>query len=277
MLADGRLDLALVVIDEDAPWLGNTVRGGMQIAGLSHIDVVARRLPHFKTGRIGAGEFDAVAVIPAQDKRVLRVETLILGNRCAGRSATIDLMSVLAQRFPDFVRHNKETANTTGLPLAPAARGFFEHEGPELADEYVPWLVDVMPPTNWAYVVMAVSVLFNVMGLGHRFRLWRIDAARVNLEAELATLFGSTTTLGDIARANPEEEAIARTQRPRVVEIVRELEALAARSRRYSLSVLVPMGQEMAYRYQEGVIYETLAVLRDFLRRAGVSRAPSLP
>jgi hypothetical protein len=32
--------------------------------------------------------------------------------------------------------------------------------------------------------------------------------------------------------------------------------------------MLVPMGQEMAYRYQEGVIYETLAVLRDFRRRA---------
>jgi hypothetical protein len=32
--------------------------------------------------------------------------------------------------------------------------------------------------------------------------------------------------------------------------------------------MLVPMGQEMAYRYQEGVIYETLAVLRDFSKRA---------
>ena len=42
----------------------------------------------------------------------------------------------------------------------------------------------------------------------------------------------------------------------------------ATRSRKQSLSVLVPMGQEMAYRYQEGVIYETIAVLRDFLRRA---------
>jgi hypothetical protein len=272
MLKDGRLDLALVVIDEDSPWLGDAVRGGLQIAGLAHLDVVARRLPHFKTGRIGAGEFDAVRVIPAQDKRVLRVETLVVGNRCAGRSATLDLMSVLSQRFPDFVRHNKETANTTGLPLAPAARGFFEHEGPEMADEYVPWLVDVMPPANWAYVVMAVSVLFNVMGIGHRFRLWRIDAARVHLEAELAGLFGSTTTLGDIARATPEEEAHAVGQKARVQEIVRELEALAARSRRYSLSVLVPMGQEMAYRYQEGVIYETLAVLREFLRRAGAAR-----
>ncbi len=269
MLADGRLDLALVVIDEDAPWLGDTVRGGMQIAGLTHLDVVARRLPHFKTGRIGAGEFDAVRVIPAQDKRVLRVETLVVGNRCAGRSATLDLMSALVQRFPDFVRHNKGSANTTGLPLAAAARGFFDHEGPELADEYVPWLVDVMPPANWAYVVMAVSVLFNVMGMGHRFRLWRIDAARVSLEAELAALFGRATTLGDIARANAgAEEANARAQLPRVEVIVRDLEALAERSRRYSLSVLVPMGQEMAYRYQEGVIYETLTVLRDFVRRA---------
>jgi hypothetical protein len=29
------------------------------------------------------------------------------------------------------------------------------------------------------------------------------------------------------------------------------------------------MGQEMAYRYREGVVYETLTVLRDFERRIG--------
>ena len=31
--------------------------------------------------------------------------------------------------------------------------------------------------------------------------------------------------------------------------------------------MLVPMGQEMAYRYQEEIIYQTLSVLRDFVRR----------
>ncbi len=273
MLQDGRLDLALIVIDEDAPWLGNAVRGGLQLAGFSQIDVVGRRLPHFKTGRIGAGEFDAVRVLPAADKRVLRVETLLVKNRCAGRSATIDLLRVLAGRFPELMRHNKETPNTTGLTLAPAARSFYDLEGPELADEYVPWLVDVMPPANWAYVVMAVSILFNVMGLGHRFRLWRIDAARVKLEAELGAVFGPTTTLGDIAHARPEEEAKARAESKHLADIVRQLEELAARSRRQSLSALVPMGQEMAYRYQESVIYETLAVLRGFLRREGATRA----
>ena len=274
MARDGRLDFAFVVMDEDAPWLARAMAarkdGAMQIAGLEQIDVLARRLPHFRTGRIGAGQFDPVTVIPPVDKRVLRVDTLVVGNGCAGRSATLDLMMLLQRLHPDFIRHNKESANATGLELAPAARGFFDNEGPELADEYVPWLVDVMPPANWAYVVMAVSLLFNAMGAGHRFRLWRIDASRVKLEGEMASLFGPTTTLGDIERAKPSAETEALTHRARLEEIVHELESLAARSRKQSLSVLVPMGQEMAYRYQEGVIYETIAVLRDFLRRAAL-------
>ena len=31
--------------------------------------------------------------------------------------------------------------------------------------------------------------------------------------------------------------------------------------------MLVPMGQEMAYRYQEGVILKTIATLRGFVQR----------
>jgi TRAP-type uncharacterized transport system substrate-binding protein len=267
MARNGRLDFVFVVIDEDTPWLASAMKD-LQIAGIEHMDVLARRLPHFRTGRIGAGQFDAVKVIPPVDKRVLRVDTLVVGNGCASRSATLDLMTVIQRRHPDFIRHNKESPNATGLEVASAARGFFAEEGPELADEYVPWLVDVMPPANWAYIVMAVSLLFNAMGFGHRFRLWRIDASRVKLENEMAALFGPTTTLGDIERAKPGEETQALTKRARLEEIVHELEALANRARKQSLSVLVPMGQEMAYRYQEGVIYETIAVLRDFLRRA---------
>jgi TRAP-type uncharacterized transport system substrate-binding protein len=265
----GELDLVAFVIDEDAPFIVNAIRDqGMQIAGFSHIDVIARRMPHFRTGRIGAGQYEAVKLLPAQDKRVLRVDTLVLGNGCAGRAATIDLMIVLKKKFPDFVRHNKETPNATGLELSDASKGFFDHEGPELADEYVPWLVDVMPPANWAYVVMGVSLLFNAMGAGHRFRLWRIDDARVKLENELTDLFGASVTLGDISRTKPEGSLADEKVRKGVESLLARLEALAARSRRQSLSVLVPMGQEMAYRYQEEIIYETLAVLRDFLNRS---------
>lgn len=268
LAARGELDLAAFVMDEDAPFIASAVRDrNLQIAGFSQIDVVARRLPHFRTGRIGAGQYEAVKVLPPTDKRVLRVETLVLTNGCASRSAIIDLMTVLVKRFPDFTRHNKETSNTTGLDVASAAKSFFEHEGPEIADEYVPWLVDVMPPANWAYVVMGVSLLFNAMGAGHRFRLWRIDDARVKLENELSALFGAGSTLGDITRKEPDEKLRSPETLAALDSLIARFEALADRSRRQSLSMLVPMGQEMAYRYQEGVIYETLAVLRAFRGR----------
>ena len=268
----GRLDLMVVVLDEDTPWLVGVLREGkMQMVGFSKLDVVARRLPHFRTGRIGAGQFDPVVVLPPVDKRVLRVDTLIVANGCASRSATLDLLSLVARQFPDFIQHNQQTANKTELELAPAARDFFEHGGPELAEKYVPWLVDVMPPANWAYFVMGASLLFNAMGLGHRFRLWRIDVARVKLEAEIASLFGPTTTLGDIARAQPREETLPVQRRAEVEQVIRALEVLTERCRRQSLSMLVPMGQEMTYRYQEGLITEALAVLRGFVARSPVA------
>jgi TRAP-type uncharacterized transport system substrate-binding protein len=270
MASRGELDLAVVVIDADAPLVEDWVaKRGLQIASFASVASVARRLPHLRVGHVGAGDYDAVRVVPAADKTVMKVETVLVGNACAGRVTTTDLLSTIAADMPDFVRHNRDTPNLTGLELAPAAADYFANEGPQMADEYVPWLVDVMPPANWVYVVTAVSVIFNAMGAGHRFRLWRIDAARVRLEGELGHVFPPSTTLGDIQRTTPDESLAKPENLAEIDRVVKELEELASRSRRYSLSVLVPMGQEMAYRYQEGVIYETLAVLRDFRRRCG--------
>jgi hypothetical protein len=272
LLASRELDLGVFVIQDDAPLVVDAIRDkGLQIAGFAHTSGVARRLPHLRTGHIDAGIYDAVRGLPAADKEVMRVETLLVGNGCAGRTQTVDLLSVLAQQFPDFVRHNKDTENTTSLPTAAVAQEFFDNGGPQLADLYVPWLVDVMPPANWAYVVMGVSLLFNAMGFGHRFRLWRIDAARVRLEEGIVRIFGADVTLAEIRGMAPAPGAT--TSAPAMLENVRALvsafEDLAARSRRYSLSVLVPMGQEMAYRYQEGLIHDSLSVLRAFLKRPG--------
>ncbi len=270
MASRGDLDLGVVVIDADAPlveeWVG---KHGLQIASFSSLHAVARRLPHLRAGHVGAGNYDAVRVLPGVEKAVMKVETVVVGNGCAGRVATMDLLTTLAGVLPDFVRHNKDTPNVTGLPLAPAAADYFANEGPHAVDEYLPWLVDLMPPANWVYIITAISILFNAMGAGHRFRLWRIDAVRVRLEGEIGHVFPPATTLGDIQRTAPDETLARPENLVEIDRIVKELEELAARSRRYSLSVLVPMGQEMAYRYQEGVIYETLAVLRDFRRRCG--------
>jgi hypothetical protein len=271
LLASGDLDLGVFVLQDDAPLVVDAItRRGLQIASFAHTAGIAKRLPHLTSGHVYAGIYDAVRVVPATDKDVLRVETLLVGNGCAGRTQSVDLLTVVAREFPDFMRHNKDTENTSSLPIAPVAKEFFDNGGPQIADLYVPWLVDVMPPANWAYVVMGVSLLFNAMGAGHRFRLWRIDAARVQLEERLVALFGKGVTLGDIQQAAPPVDAKAsdRTVLEGVRQLVTDFEELAARSRRQSLSMLVPMGQEMAYRYQESVIYESLTVLRSFLRRS---------
>ena len=46
-----------------------------------------------------------------------------------------------------------------------------------------------------------------------------------------------------------------------------ELTKLTERCRKQSLSMLVPMGQEMNYRYQEQLIAELLHALRQFRAR----------
>ncbi|HEY8088330.1 MAG TPA: TAXI family TRAP transporter solute-binding subunit [Polyangiaceae bacterium] len=271
LLASGGLDLGVFVIQDDAPVVVDAIRDrGLEIASFAHTSGVARRLQYLRTGHIDAGIYDAIRGLPATDKDVMRVETLLVGNGCAGRTQAVDLLTVVAAEFPDFIRHNKETENTTSLPTAAVAKEFFDAGGPQAADLYVPWLVDVMPPANWAYVVMGVSILFNAMGAANRFRLWRIDASRVHIEDDVVRVFGKGVTLGDIEKLAPASDA--RFADPAVLGEVRravaDYEELHARSRRQSLSVLVPMGQEMSYRYQEGVIQDALAVLRGFLRRA---------
>ena len=76
------------------------------------------------------------------------------------------------------------------LTLDPAAKLFFENEGTDLVDAYFPWLGDIMPTSNWVHIIMLVSVLFNLMGIWHRFRLWRLDANRVKAELYLPFIFG---------------------------------------------------------------------------------------
>jgi len=264
----GELDLAVFVMDEDASFIASAVRDrGLQIAGFSHADVIARRFPFLRHGRIGAGQFDAVRMLPPTDRRVLRVDTLVVGNGCAKRSQIMGLMIALEDVFPEFVRHNKETPNATGIDLSPAAKGFLDAGAPEVLDEYLPRVADVMPPSNWVHLLMAVSVLFNLMGVANRFVLWRIDAARVRAEREIAACFGPNATIGDIARLAPRDELLLPRVRDEIDRVVAALEALGARSRQLSLSVLVPMGGEMAYRYQEGLIHETLAALHAFRER----------
>jgi TRAP-type uncharacterized transport system substrate-binding protein len=267
-LQRGELDLGAMVIDEDARLLDEAVRERrLQILDTPGAASLARRFPFLRAGRIEAGHYDLVRELPPTAKNVLRVDTLVVGNGCASRSVTQGLVTAIAAVYPGFVRHNRDAPNLTGLPMAPAARSYYDSEGPDLLGVYAPWALDIMPTSNWVQLFFAISVVFSGMALWHRFRLWRIDAARVRIENEVATLFGPEITVGEIARMQPAERHLTPESRRLLDAVLAQLVALAERSRRQSMSTLVPMGQEIPYRHQEMLMADLLHALRAFRER----------
>jgi uncharacterized protein len=267
-LEHGELDLGAMVIDQDAEQLQEAVLfRHLQILSLPRAEAIAHTLPFLRLGRIEAGHYDPVRALPPTDKGVLQVDTLILGNGCASRSATQGLISLLTDLFPVFLKHNRETPNLTGLPYATVARRYYETGEPELVGLYAPWVIDIMPTASWVQLALGISILLNLMGVASRFRLWRLDAERVRIEKEIPQLFGPGITVGEIAGARAAPELAAEEVRSRVRSIIDSLEALYDRCRRQSLSILVPMGGEMAYRYQEALMTDLLQALRGFSTR----------
>jgi hypothetical protein len=252
-----------MVISDQAGLLADAVvRRKLDILVMPNVDSLARRLPFARLGVIEAGQLDYVRQRPPTDTPVLQVDTLIVGNGCASNGATQGLMAAVAEAMPTFVRRNAGDPNLTGLPLATVAQNFFHDEGPDLLGTYAPWAVDIMPLPTWIQLGVAFSVLFSGMGLWHRFRLWRVDANRVQIESEIPDLFGAGITVGAIAEMPPDPRHAAPQARARIDDLTTRLAALADRCRRQSLSVLVPMGEEMSYRYQENLISDLITALR---------------
>jgi TRAP-type uncharacterized transport system substrate-binding protein len=269
-LERGTLDLGAMVIDEDAQLLVEAVQDRqLQILNLPYATALAHRVPFTRVGRIEAGQYDPVRPLPGEDKVVLQIDTLIIGNRCARWSVTQAFLTVLATVFPDFVQHNRNTPNRTGLPLAPAARSYFTSEGPDLVGVYVPWAVDLLPTARWVQLLVGFTLLNNAMAAWHQFRLWRIDARRVRIESIMPHLFGPGVTVGEIAALAPRDEHRTPEGKAQLDTVLAQLAALAEQCRRQSLSLLVPMGQEMAYRYQEALMADLLYALRAFRDRLG--------
>jgi hypothetical protein len=167
------------------------------------------------------------------------------------------------------------------LPLAREAHQFFLTGEPEIADRYFPWLVNLMSPAYWVYLVMAVTILFNVLKAFSRFRLWRIDAAREKLETALKQLVDPVLTHAQM-RAVPAERLMAVAERRATAEAIMErLVELRARCQRQTNSIVTPMGDEMFYRYQQYLIDEAATTAGALLKRSSSptsrSTSPAAP
>lgn len=272
LVAQGKLDLAAVVMEDGAELLHDIMRRhDLDIVTLADLQGLIARYPWLSLGTIAAGRYDLVHPTPAVDKQVARLATLVVAGPCAERADKIALLVLLAAELPGFVRGNPPgaTSPSTVVPLTPAARQFFLRGEPSLADQYFPWLVNLLSPAYWVYLVMAVTVLFNGMAGFSRFRLWRIDAAREKLETALKEFADAGLThaqmreaLADRAVDAPERRAVGETILERLVD-------LRARCRRYTGSFVTPMGDEMYYRYQQSLIDEAITTLGSLLHRSG--------
>lgn len=269
-LERGELDLWAVVINEDAQLLTEAVRDrGFQILSLPNADALVRRLPFKRVGRIVPGQYDPVRVLPTEAKDVLQIDTLIVGNRCARWSVTQGFLTVLDTVFPDFMDYNRVTPNRTGLPLAPAARSYFEDEGPDPVGVHAPWVIDIMPTATWVQLILGISLLSNAVSWWHRFQLSRIDTHRMQTESTLPRLFGPGITVGEIAEMAPSEKHRTPEARQQLDTILDQLVTLLERSRRQSQSVLVPLGEELSYHDHVNDIADLLHALRAFRDRLG--------
>ena len=191
LIGDGKLDLAAFVMEQDAGLIRTVIqRYDLDIVAFADLEGLLARHPWLGLGHIPAGFYDLVRPTPAVDKPVARVNTLIVANSCAHRAERVALLMLLNAELPGFIQSNppKYINTATALPLASAAHEFFIKGEPEIADVYFPWLVNLMSPVYWVYLVMAATVLFNALKGYSRFRLWRIDAARERLEGRVKEL-----------------------------------------------------------------------------------------
>jgi hypothetical protein len=263
MLERGEIDLGAMVIDDAAKLLADAVtRRNLDILQLPEVPSLARHLPFARVGLIQAGQMDYVRKLPSEDKHVLQVDALIVGNGCAPDGVTQGFLTAVAEVFPNFISHNKGQVNLTGLPMAPVAADFYRAEGPDMLGKYAPWAVNIMPQATWIQLGVAFTFLFSAMALWHRFRLWRIDARRVKIERDIDALLGPGATIDTIAEIPLDADSLRPDVRARIDDLLLRLSSLSRRCRRHSLSLLVPMGEEMSYRYQEMLIAAWLRALR---------------
>ena len=267
LVGDGKLDLAAFVMQEDAELIRTIIRRyDLDMATFRDAEGLVARHPWLSLGHIPAGRYDLVRPMPAVNKPVARIDTLVVANSCARRAERVALLMLLSAELPGFAQANppKYTYSATALPLATEARQYFIKGEPELADLYFPWLVDLMSPAYWVYLVMAVTILFNALKVISRFRLWRIDALRENLERRLKELTDPALTHAQIRVSGGGQLLTGPTACVAAQSIRDQLTQLRTRCQRYASSIVTPMGDEMFYRYQQSLIDEattTLALL----------------
>ena len=115
LVAEGKLDLAAFVMQENAEFLGDVIRRhGLDIVAPSDLHGLVARHPWLSLGQIPAGRYDLVHPVPATDKPVVRLQTLLIASPCAQRADRIALLMLAAAELPNFVSQLRDDPGRAG-------------------------------------------------------------------------------------------------------------------------------------------------------------------
>ena len=260
-LVTKELALGVFVMQEDTKLLLTAINEkGLQLANFKYMEALAHSFPFLYAGTIAPGQYNPVKILPPTERKVLKLDTLLIGNRCVSHSQMIAVMTLLRKRFPDFISRNRLAQTRYAISMAPPARSFLDNNGGSLADTHVPWLVDFMPASNWVYAVMILSLFYNAIVFLNNFRLSSIDSNRVAVERCIYDLFGRYLMPDEIARFGIPVDMDFSMNRLNELSLLLEKQRFLCR--RQSLSVLVPMGTEIGFRDQETLIEGMLGALK---------------
>jgi TRAP transporter TAXI family solute receptor len=276
LVARGELDLAAFVMQEDADFIRKIIREhDLDIVAPQDLQGLISRYPWLGVGRIAAGRYDLVRSIPSTEKQVAHLATLVVANSCARRADRFALLMLLGSELPGFVRSNppNSLAPATVLPLAPEANQFFPSGEPGLADRYFPWLVNLLSPAYWIYLLMAVTFLNTAMTGYSQFRLWRLDSMREKLEAKVKQLLAPGNTQAQLRDLPVDCLTSAPQKRAALQAIHDQMLNLRARCQRQTNSIVTPMGNEMFYRYQQSLIDQAATMVDSLLHRTSTPAA----
>ena len=107
LVRDGQLDLAAFVMNENAEMVRTLVnKYDLEIVAPGDIEGLVARDKWLRLGRIPAGYYDIAKPIPATDKLVAQVDTLVMTNSCVHRAERVAFLMLLSEEFPNFVRVN---------------------------------------------------------------------------------------------------------------------------------------------------------------------------
>lgn len=264
LVAQGKLDVAAVVMEEDAQFVRAVLRNDrLSLVAPADLRGLVARYPWLSLGTIAAGRYDLLGPVPPEDTPVAHLATLVVAGPCAERADRIALLVLLAAELPGFVHGNPPaaTSSATAVALSPEVRQFFQTGEPALVDRYFPWLVNLLSPAYWVYLLMTGTVLFNGMTAFSRFRLWRIDSAREKLETALKEFVASGLTHEQMRDAWVDHPIAAPERRAAAQAILQRFLNLRRRCQAYTGSFVTPMGDEIYYRYQQSLIDQAINTL----------------